>query len=129
MKIEEGEPDIRSWIDRKFGELNYYVTQILPRHGYYEKYLHRMGKTGSGYCLYEERKVIDDAEHIVFESARWQIYRPIRTSIIETIRAPNIIWVIIVSRGNWASVANYVEWAPKLKNRDLEAAEHVGAPA
>ena len=55
-------PDIRPWIDRKFGEVNYYVTQLLSGHGYFIKYLHRMGKTPSPYYLYEEGEIIDDAE-------------------------------------------------------------------
>ena len=35
---------------------------------------------------------------------------------------------MIASRENWASVANYVERILRLKERNLEAAEHVGAP-
>ena len=52
-------PDIRPSIGRKFGEVNYYVTQMLSSH----RILHRMGKTASPYCLYE-------AGHTVFECAR-----------------------------------------------------------
>ena len=48
--------DKRPWIGRKFGELNEYVTQLLSDHGYFGKYLHRMGKTASPYCFYEEGK-------------------------------------------------------------------------
>ena len=38
LKTEEGGR-------QDFGEINYYVTQLLSRHGYFRKYLHRMGKT------------------------------------------------------------------------------------
>ena len=54
------------------GEVNYYVTQLLSDHGYFNKYLHRMGKTVSPYCLYEVGEIIDDKEHTVSECARWQ---------------------------------------------------------
>ena len=50
-------------------------------------------------------------------------------SIIGTIKATNIVGVIIASKENWASVAKCVERILKLKKRDLEAAEHVGVPA
>ena len=70
-------------ISRKFAEVNYYVTQ---RHGFFRKYLHRIGKTASPYYLYEEGEVIDDAEHTFFECARWQSYRSLMTSIIERSR-------------------------------------------
>ena len=63
--------DKRPWIIGKFGEENYYLTQLLSGHGYFKKYLYRMGKTASPYCLYEEGEIIDDAEHTVFECASW----------------------------------------------------------
>ena len=69
--------------------------------------------------LYDEEEVIDDAEYTVFECA---------FSIIGTIMAANIVGVMIASRVNCPSVANYVEWILRLKKRDLYAAEHVGVP-
>ena len=53
-------PDIKPRIGRKFGEM-------LSGHEYFRKYLHRIGKTATPYCRYEEGEVIDDAEHTVFE--------------------------------------------------------------
>ena len=41
--------------------------------------------------------------------------------------AANIGGVTIANRENWASVANYVERFLRLKKRDLEAGQHVGA--
>ena len=66
MKIKESG---RRDLSRKFGEVNYKVTQMLSGHEYFSKYLHRMGKTALPYCLYEEGEVIEDAERIVFECA------------------------------------------------------------
>ena len=37
--------------------------------------------------------------------------------------------VMIASRENRDSVANYVKWIQRLKKRDLEAAEQVDVPA
>ena len=88
--------------------VNYYVTQMLSGHGYFRKYLHRMSKTASPYCLYEEEEVIDDAEHTVFECARWQSYRSVLMSRIGMISADNIVGVMIASKENWAAVAIYV---------------------
>ena len=48
---------------------------------------------------------------------------------IETIKAINIVGVMITGRENSASVANYVERVLRLKKRDLETEEHVGVPA
>ena len=122
-------PNTRPWIGWRFGEVNYYVTQMLSGHGYFRKHLHRIGKTASPYCHYEEGDVVDDAEHTVSEYARWQSYRNILTSIVITITGANIVGVMIARRENWASVVNYVERILRLNKRYLETAEHVGTPA
>ena len=88
-----------------------------------------MDNTASRLTFYEEEKVIDDAEHIVFECARWQSYLSVLSSIFEAMTAANIVGVISTSMENWDSVANYVERILRLKKRDLEAAEHAGVPA
>ena len=102
---------------------------MLSGHGYFSKYLHRTGNTTSPSSDYEEGEVINDAENTVFECAHGQSYRFVLTSIIGTITAANIVEIMIASRENWASVANYVEHILRLKKRDLEAAEHAGVPA
>ena len=51
------------------------------------------------------------------------------TSIIGTITAANIVWIMIASMENWASVANYLERILKLNKSGLEAAEHVAVPS
>ena len=89
--------------------MNYYVTKLLSGHGDFRKYLHRMGKTASPYCLYEKGQIIDDAEHTVFECTRWQSYRSELTSTIGTITASKIVEVMIARnhRGLIGSVLAY----------------------
>ena len=57
-----------------------------------------MGKTASPYCLYEEGKIIDDAEHTVFKCASLQSYCTELKSTMGTITAANIVRVMIASR-------------------------------
>ena len=76
-------PYIRPWIGRKFGELNYFVIQMLSCPGYFRKTAFP--------CWYKEGEIIDDAEHNVFESACWPSYRSVMTSIIGT----NIVRVML----------------------------------
>ena len=86
------------WINRIFGEVNYYVITLLRYYVTLKKYLHRMSKTVSDYCLYEEGEVIDHAGDIFFECVRWQSYRSVLTSVIGMITAAKIVAVMIVSR-------------------------------
>ena len=110
-------PDINPWVSHTFGEMVHYITQMLSGHEYLKKYLHRVGRTASPFCLYEEGEIIDDTEHTVFEYARWQEL----TSAYGTIMAANIFGVLIAGRETWVSVENYVERILRLKNRELEA--------
>ena len=91
-------PGIRPWIGKKFGKVNYYVTQLLSGHGCFKKYLHRMGKTAFSYCLYEEGEIIDETEHTNFECALWESYRSELTFVIGT--TANIVGVMITGREN-----------------------------
>ena len=89
--------------------VKYYATQMLSGHEYFGKYLHRKFTNPPPYCLYEEGEVIDYLEHSAFECTRWHSYRSVLTLIIRTIWAANVAGVMIASRENLVSVANYVE--------------------
>ena len=50
------------------------------------------------------------------------VYRCELTSIIGTITVANIVGVMMASRENWGSVANYLERILRLKKRELRCA-------
>ena len=62
-------PDIIRWMERKFEEVNYYMTQLLPEESYLCKYLFRMGKMTRQNCIY------CDAGHTFFHCERWRLER------------------------------------------------------
>lgn len=68
-------PDIEKWIKRKYGEIDYWVTQALTGHGCFNKYLCTRGKVNSPECTYCKNE--DSAEHTLFECTRWQNIRDI----------------------------------------------------
>ena len=43
---------IRPWTKRKYGEVNYYITQVHTGHGFFLAYLHKMGKVCNPACVY-----------------------------------------------------------------------------
>ena len=61
---------LSAWIDHKHGEVNYYLTQFLSGHGYFQAYLHRIGKVPSASCMYCGTDA-DDAEHTFFKCECW----------------------------------------------------------
>lgn len=115
-------PNIESWINREYGEVNYYLTQFLTSHGYYKKYLHRMGKCDTPYCLYEDENIIDDAEHTFFICDHWAEDREILQTQIGPFTAGNIIAKMCENEHKWAAVAKYCEQILLRKKRDLDNA-------
>lgn len=66
-------PNIKKWITRKYGSIDYYVTQTLTGHGIFCSYLHRIGKKDSPKCWFCEEA--DTAEHTLFNCPRWLVER------------------------------------------------------
>lgn len=77
MKVAaDGRPDLyllvraaNLWTSQKFGETHFYTTQLLSDHGYFHKYLQRMGKVEEPSCPYKDANdaTEDDAENTFFE--------------------------------------------------------------
>lgn len=55
--------NIRRWLDRPGGEVDFYLTQVITGHGDFQEYLHRIGKALSSTCIYCDQDAVDDAEH------------------------------------------------------------------
>lgn len=66
-------PNLHKWITRPYGEVDYYITQILSGHGYFKKYLYIRKKIDTPDCDYCQAE--DDAEHTLFNCCRWQTQR------------------------------------------------------
>ncbi|CAK9834557.1 Putative 115 kDa protein in type-1 retrotransposable element R1DM [Anthophora retusa] len=63
-------PDIRKWLKRKYGEVDYYITQALSGHGAFNWYLKKFKKRSSEECRYCGK--IEDVKHVIFECAKWE---------------------------------------------------------
>lgn len=115
-------PNIKVWIDRSHGDVNYYLTQMLSGHGYFRKYLYRRGKCSTPFCLYEEDEHIDDAEHTFFKCDHWAPLRDTLEVQIGTITTENITEKMITDEETWNVITKYCEKILKTKKRDLDNA-------
>lgn len=109
------------WIERRHGEIDYYLTQLLSGHGYFRSYLYRMGKSASMDCLYCPG-VPDDAEHTFFDCDRWT---PMRRSLemdIGVFTPDNVVGVMLQTEDNWRNVAHYTQRILQAKKVDLDQA-------
>lgn len=109
--------DLRPWIRRDFGDVNFYVTQLLTGHGYFRRYLNNMNRVQTPDCKYcgHER---DDAEHTFFECDRWTELRHRLETTVGSITPDNIVEVMLHGTERWQLVATYTETILRRKNAD-----------
>lgn len=62
-------PDIQRWINRPFGEVDYFLTQALTAHGCFRRYLYDRQRSETPNCPYCNED--DDAEHTLFICPKW----------------------------------------------------------
>lgn len=109
--------NLGEWSGRKFGEVNFYLTQLLTDHGYFRAYLHRMGKVGSAACQYGDSDT-DDAKHTFFECARWTHRRLRLMQAVGHVTPDNIIRTMLIDPDHWDAVAAFVEDVLRLKKSE-----------
>lgn len=63
-------PDIKTWLERAAGEVDYFLTQALSGHGCFRKYLHGRNRAESPECFYCKEE--DDVEHTLFKCSEWR---------------------------------------------------------
>lgn len=118
-------PSVTTWLNRKCGDVNFYITQMLTGHGYFRKYLCLMRKCETPYCLYEESEATDTAEHTFFECVRWVNNRQELEMSIGHITKDNLVEKMVQSQSQWNAVAKYCERILRTKKADLDAASAI----
>jgi hypothetical protein len=109
--------NIECWINRRHGELDFYLCQFLTGHGYFGAYLHKMGKLNSPQCRYclEER---DDVCHTFFRCGRFIEDRRRLTTLVGEVTPDTIVDVILQTEPMWKALANYVGAVLRRKRDD-----------
>jgi len=113
-------PNVKSWMEREYGEVNYYLTQLLSGHGYFRKYLFRMGKTGSTCCIYGDADV-DDAEHTFFYCHKWNDHRRLAESTMGPIEPESFVEKMLQRKEFWDAATALASSVLLEKKRDLDA--------
>ena len=112
-------PDVIRWMERKFGEVNCYLTQLLSAHGYFCKYLFKMEQMRRPNCIYNDVS-IDDAERIFFHCEIWRLERGNLVPIVGPCITENFCNVILSSEENSNRMARYTEALLKSKKFDMD---------
>lgn len=116
-------PEIRPWMDRAHGEVDYYTTQFLSGHGYYRKYLHKIGKIASEECLYCP-SVADDAEHTFFVCENWAQQRRVLEREVGGSWSPETaLERMMHDEEAWKQTRHFITSVLKLKKVDFERSD------
>lgn len=128
-------PNIKTWMDRKHGEVNFFLTQFFTGHGLFYAYLHKMGKVSAPTCLHCQNKEGDDALHTFFKCTKWAPER--NQLMVELELAPQsstpeaVVSRMLEGERSWSSVAEYTESILTRKillERERERREHLVRP-
>lgn len=111
--------DVRAWTGRRFGEVDFHITQALTGHGCFAQYLHRLGlldDAGFWFCEH----LNDDPNHTFFECNTWyNKRRELNMLIGEEVIAENLVSNMINSKDKWNAISNYIHYVlTKKENED-----------
>lgn len=116
-------PKFNEWLDKKHGNLNYFLTQAMTGHGSFATYLFRIRKADSSNCYYCDSRC-DSAEHTLFVCPAWERGR--RTLSMELGIDSPLNWKILMprmlnSKEEWRLIATFVKKIMEQKEKQEKA--------
>ena len=103
-------PNLKNWLERKHGDVDYYLTQFLSGHGGFKQYLHRFGLDDRPFCPFCTDDSIQDSRHVFFVCPRFDIERGLlNTQLSDRISVERITQIMVGSQAHWDSIAKYVK--------------------
>uniref|UniRef100_A0ABD2X623 Reverse transcriptase domain-containing protein n=1 Tax=Trichogramma kaykai TaxID=54128 RepID=A0ABD2X623_9HYME len=100
-------PNIRVWIERRHGELNYHLTQLLTGHGFFKHHSRRYDHNQSAQCPACPSS-IENAEHVFYYCPRFNEERERLHSLLHEVMTPeNTTRLMLACEPNWLAVASF----------------------
>ncbi len=98
-------PDIRPWIDRQHGDLDFHLTQMLSGHGCFRSYLYKFRHDYSPYCP-TCTECIEDSEHVFYHCPRFSSIREnLKTTLGGSFSVENLTALMCESSIKWKAVS------------------------
>lgn len=98
--------DLREWVEREHGEVDFYLTQLLTGHGCFGAYLHKMRKLASPECQYGDSD-FDDVLHTFFHCVRWEADRRDLETAVGPISPDTLVHRMLSSPESWNAVSAF----------------------
>ena len=93
--------DIQSWVERRHGHVDFYMTQFLTGHGCFGEYLCKYGHDNEVNCSFCDNGN-ENAEHVFFYCQRFGLERELLAAMIdERVTPENIVSQMLRSVEVW----------------------------
>ena len=111
-------PELATWLNRKQGEVGFYLAQALSGHGCFNGYLRRFKKRDEEMCCYCDF-LVDTAEHALFVCAKWGVAREALGQAVGAELTPDtMVPLMLQSERFWTLIESFVTLM--MKTRELD---------
>ena len=111
-------PELTTWLERKHGQVGFYLAQALSGHGGFNAYLKRFKKRHDESCSYCGSPV-DNAEHTLFFCARWGVARKaVGRKVGAQLTPDTMVSLMLQSERIWMLIESFVTLV--MKTRELD---------
>ncbi len=106
--------DLEAWLERGHGQMNFYLTQVMPGHRAFNAYPFRMKLVESPKCINCDRRgQDDDACHTLFECPAFQLYQVNAVTTLQEMgekpfTTDSLVPIMLKSAHVWDQVAAFV---------------------
>ena len=101
-------PELATWLNRKHGEVGFYLAQSLSGHDCFNAYLRRFKKRDEGMCHYCDSPV-DNAEHAFSVCAKWGAAREALGHAVSSELTPDTMFSLMLkSERFWTLINSFV---------------------
>ncbi|KAL7736937.1 hypothetical protein ACLKA6_008802 [Drosophila palustris] len=119
-------PQLKPWLERRHGQVDFYLTQLLTGHGCFKAYLFRFKHSPDPYCELCGEGVLDDAEHAVFHCPLFAREREIAAGDNARLTPDNIVATMLSSVSGWTAISNMASIIMKeLRRRERSRREAI----
>jgi len=104
--------NLRQWLSRSHGLMNFHLTQVMSGHGCFNGYLHRMRIVASPACSHCDVGRNDGANHTLFECQAWRSERASATQSLQRLgeaelTTDNMVDIMLHSEAAWSCVSTF----------------------
>ena len=108
-------PELATWLNRKHGEVGFYLAQTLSGHGCFNAYLRRFKKRDEEMCCYCDSPV-DNAYHALFVCANWGVAKEAVGQAVDAELTPDtIVPLMLQSERIWTLIESFVTLVMKTR--------------